>query len=83
MYPRPPASRQCGSSPASNVYKRRGLASYEGGDIEIGFNPGFINEALKVIDDPQVIIELKATNKPGLLRSGPDFVYVVMPVNLQ
>jgi len=60
-----------------------GLASYEGGDIEIGFNPGFINEALKVIDDPQVIIELKATNKPGLLRSGADFVYVVMPVNLQ
>lgn len=60
-----------------------GLASYEGGDIEIGFNPGFINEALKVIDDPQVVIELKATNKPGLLRSGSDFVYVVMPVNLQ
>ncbi|MEZ6242519.1 MAG: DNA polymerase III subunit beta [Phycisphaerales bacterium] len=59
------------------------LKSYEGEDIEIGFNPGFINDALKVINDPEVMIELKASNKPGLLRSGADFVYVVMPVNLQ
>jgi DNA polymerase-3 subunit beta len=59
------------------------LASYEGKDIEIGFNPAFITDALKVIADPQVLIELKAPNRPGLLRSGSDFVYVVMPVNLQ
>jgi DNA polymerase-3 subunit beta len=59
------------------------LMSMDGGDLEIGFNPGFITDALRVIDDPQVVIELKAPNKPGLLRSGGDFVYVVMPVNLQ
>ena len=59
------------------------LVSMEGGDVEIGFNPGFITDALRVIDDPQVMLELKAPNKPGLLRSGADFVYVVMPVNLQ
>jgi DNA polymerase III subunit beta len=59
------------------------IASYEGGDIEIGFNPTFITDALKVIPDPEVIMELKAPNKPGLMRSGQDFVYVVMPVNLQ
>ncbi len=59
------------------------LAGYDGNDIEIGFNPAFITDALKVIHDPSVLIELKASNKPGLLRSGDDFVYVVMPVNLQ
>jgi DNA polymerase III subunit beta len=59
------------------------VSSYEGGDIEIGFNPGFITDALKVIQDPEVIMELKAANKPGLIRSGSDFMYVVMPVNLQ
>jgi len=58
------------------------LAAYEGNDIEIGFNPAFLTDALKVIDDPAVMIELKASNKPGLFRSGDDFVYVVMPVNL-
>jgi DNA polymerase III subunit beta len=59
------------------------VASYEGGDIEIGFNPAFITDALKVISDPEVIMELKAPSKPGLIKSGTDFVYVVMPVNLQ
>lgn len=59
------------------------LAGYEGEDIEIGFNPTFITDALKVITDPQVIMELKAPNKPGVVKSGADFVYVVMPVNLQ
>ncbi len=59
------------------------LSSYEGTDIEIGFNPNFISDALKVIVDPQVILELKAPNKPGLVKSGTDFMYVVMPVNLQ
>jgi DNA polymerase-3 subunit beta len=59
------------------------VSSYEGQDIEIGFNPSFISDALKVIVDPQVILELKAPNKPGLVKSGSDFLYVVMPVNLQ
>jgi DNA polymerase III subunit beta len=59
------------------------LAEYTGDDVEIGFNPLFLTDALKVISDPQVIMELKAPNKPGLVRSGADFLYVIMPVNLQ
>jgi DNA polymerase-3 subunit beta len=55
---------------------------YEGEPVEIGFNPGYITDALKVIDRGDVIIELKAPNKPGVLRTGTDFTYVVMPVNL-
>lgn len=59
------------------------LESYEGGDIEIGFNPQFLSDALKVVAEESVILELKAPNKPGLIKSGADFLYVVMPVNLQ
>jgi DNA polymerase-3 subunit beta len=59
------------------------LSSYEGDDIEISFNPTFITDVLKVAPEQEVIIELKAGNKPGLIRSSTnDFVYVVMPVNL-
>lgn len=58
------------------------LATYDGNDIEIGFNPAFITDALKVIQDPEIMIELKAPNKPGLFKAGNDFLYVVMPVNL-
>jgi DNA polymerase-3 subunit beta len=57
--------------------------SYEGEGLEIGFNPGFITDALKVIDEDEIVIELKAHNKPGVLKIGNDFTYVVMPVNLQ
>jgi len=59
------------------------LMDYEGTDIKIGFNPAYLTDALKVIADPKVVLELKASNKPGLVRSGNDFMYVVMPVNLQ
>lgn len=59
------------------------LPSYAGEDIEIGFNPQFILDALKVVQADQVTLEFKAPNKPGLLRTGPDFLYVIMPVNLQ
>jgi DNA polymerase-3 subunit beta len=59
------------------------LSSYEGDDIEISFNPAFIADVLKVVPDQEVIVELKAPNKPGLIKTSTgDFMYVVMPVNL-
>jgi DNA polymerase-3 subunit beta len=59
------------------------LVSYEGEDVEISFNPAFISDVLRVIEDPQVVVELKASNRPGLMRSSNnEFQYVVMPVNL-
>ncbi len=59
------------------------VPKYEGEEIEIGFNPQFITDALKIVDEPQIVVELKAPNRPGVFRSGSDFTYVVMPVNLQ
>ena len=56
---------------------------YEGADLEIGFNPQFLVEALKVVDVDEVTFEMSAANRPGLLRGGNDFLYVIMPVNLQ
>ena len=56
---------------------------YEGADVEIGFNPNFLMEALKVVDTDEFSLELSAPNRPGLLKAGVDFQYVIMPVNLQ
>ncbi len=59
------------------------LDDYQGDPLEIGFNPTFITDALNVVNaDNKVIVELKSANKPGVLRSGSDFTYVLMPVNL-
>ena len=58
------------------------VAKYDGEEIAIGFNPAFILDALKVAQTEEVGLEFKAPNKPGVLRTGPDFLYVIMPVNL-
>lgn len=56
---------------------------YEGADIEIGFNPIFLTDALKVVNSDEISFEMLAPNRPGLLKGGPNFTYVIMPVNLQ
>lgn len=59
------------------------LAAYEGEPISVGFNPHYILDALKVAPSDQIILDMKAPNKPGILRSGSDFLYVIMPVSLE
>lgn len=60
-----------------------GLAvRYKGEPLEIGFNPTFLIEMLRVVDAEQITFALKEPNRPGVVRVGNNFVYVVMPVNL-
>jgi len=54
---------------------------YKGADLSIGFNPEFLIDALKVCGD-KTTFSLKDPGRPGLIRSGKTFQYVVMPVNL-
>jgi DNA polymerase-3 subunit beta len=56
---------------------------YEGSDVEIGFNPTFMIDALRVVDTDEIALELTAPNRPGLIKGGTNFLYVIMPVNLQ
>ena len=56
---------------------------YDGETIEVGFNPQYILDALKIVDEDEVTMEFKASNQPGVLKTGSHFLYVVMPVNLQ
>jgi len=55
---------------------------YNGPALEIGFNPLFLQEALRVVGAPTVVIELKDANRPGVIRTGDTFLYVIMPVSL-
>ena len=56
---------------------------YDGESIDIGFNPAYVLDALKVIETDKIQLDMKAPNKPGVIRTGPNFTYVIMPVNLQ
>ncbi|MHC4309117.1 MAG: DNA polymerase III subunit beta [Planctomycetota bacterium] len=55
---------------------------YKGEPIEIGFNPQFLIDVLRVIKTPEFDLELGQQDRPGLIKSGPDFLYVLMPINL-
>jgi DNA polymerase-3 subunit beta len=55
---------------------------FEGADVEIGFNPAFLIDALRVVNCDEISLELSAPNRPGLIKGGGNFLYVIMPVNL-
>ncbi|MHC4623810.1 MAG: DNA polymerase III subunit beta [Planctomycetota bacterium] len=55
---------------------------YKSEPIEIGFSPQFLVEVLRVIKTPQFELELGQSDRPGLIKSGADFLYVLMPINL-
>lgn len=55
---------------------------YSGEKIEINFNPVYILEALKAIDDDEVKIELKDGHCPGVIRCSIPYLYVIMPLRI-
>lgn len=55
---------------------------YSGEPIEIGFNPQFIVDVLRVIKEDTFELHLGQPDRPGLIKSGSNFIYIVMPVNL-
>ncbi len=56
--------------------------NYSGEDMKIGFNPQYLSDVLRVIDQPEVVFEFIESTKPGLLSAGKDFRYVIMPVTV-
>jgi DNA polymerase III subunit beta len=41
-----------------------------------------LTDALRVIRAPDFEMELGQPDRPGMLKSGADFLYVLMPINL-
>ena len=54
----------------------------EGKDIMIGFNPKFLIDALKVIDDEQISIFLVNPKAPCFIKDeNESYIYLILPVN--
>ena len=55
-----------------------------GEDLEIGFNSKYILDALKVIDDEEVRIEMVSAVKPCLIKpmEGNSYEYLILPVRI-
>jgi DNA polymerase-3 subunit beta len=58
-------------------------ATYEGTDLTVAFNPGYLADGLQVATGDSVTLEVHDGLKPGVVRGeGSEFTYLVMPVRL-
>lgn len=55
---------------------------YRDEPLDIGFNPVFLLDLLRVTQAEQITLSVKESNRPGVIRTDEGFIYVVMPVNL-
>lgn len=72
----------------SNEARERIACSFEGNDIEIGFNSRFLVEMLQNIDTEQVSVNMSEPNRAGLVlpvdnpNKAEDILMLIMPVML-
>lgn len=55
---------------------------YAGKEISIIFNPAYVMDPLRNIDEDDIIFELNDGNSPALIKCSVPFLYVLMPLRL-
>ena len=56
----------------------------QGKNLEIGFNPRFFMDALKVIDDEEINIYFVNSNAPCFIRNREgEYIYIILPINIK
>ncbi len=57
-------------------------AEYSGGEFSIGFNPSYLIDVLKNINDEKIQFGLTDPEKPGMIKAEEDYTYIVLPMQL-
>lgn len=72
------------SSVAADIGEAKDIVpiKYSGEKIEIVFNPAFVKDPLKAIDEDEVSIELNNGSSPAIIRCSVPFLYVMMPLRI-
>lgn len=55
---------------------------YEGKEISIAFNPGFLIAPLRHLDSDEIFFELSDELSPGVIKTNVPFLYVLMPIRV-
>src|SRR6185503_13978669 len=62
---------------------RESLAiNYKGKDLAIAFNPGYLMDPLKALDNDEIFLELTDELSPGVVKINGPFLYVIMPMRM-
>src|SRR5207237_6927848 len=59
-------------SPEAGEAEVNFACKYEGGDVEIGFNPNFLTERLRAAVPEETALEWQRPTRRGLLKGGPN-----------
>ena len=72
------------SSSAAEVGEVRDIVpiKYDGKKIDIVFNPNFVMDPLKAIDEDEITIELNNGSSPAMIKCSVLFIYVMMPLRI-
>ena len=72
------------TSAASDIGEARDVVpiKYAGEKIEIMFNPSYVMDPLKAIDDDEVSINLNDGHSPAVIKCALPFLYVLMPLRI-
>jgi DNA polymerase-3 subunit beta len=57
-------------------------AIYRGKELSLGFNPNYLMDILKVIENQEVEIEISDPQKPAVIRKEGKFIFIVLPMQL-
>jgi DNA polymerase-3 subunit beta len=70
------------SSPEMGDATTEMAIKYDGADFEMRFNPTYLFDVLRALPGKEVAFEMSERTKPGILTYEKEFLYVVMPVNV-
>lgn len=69
------------STPDVGESREELTVAYNGKELAIGFNPAYLIDVLKNLNEESVDLELTDTEKPGVIRIH-GYVYIVLPMRL-
>jgi DNA polymerase-3 subunit beta len=56
--------------------------NYKGKELSIAFNPAYLMDPLKALDNDEVFLELTDELSPGVVKINGPFLYVIMPMRM-
>ena len=69
------------TSPQLGEYKEEIEAEYKGKSIVLGFNPDYLKDVLKVVEEDEVSFDIYDPEKPIVLRND-GYIYLALPMRL-
>ena len=70
------------NSPDMGEAKEEIDIQHKGEEFSVGFNPQYLIDVLKNLAEQDISLELTGPESPGVIRTGQDYIYIVLPMQL-